>query len=501
MEGGVSPGPARPALSAALSLSAFLLLRQIDLIRAAAPAAALALAAALGVAAAFLGRPPWAPDRGSRRMSLLAMGAAVGFALAAGASSALDAAEAASTGLPLERVAAWKAVVTEDSARSRKGNLYAQARLVGTSDASGAFAAAKADMLVMSETPLDAGMEVSARAAVERVGEGLLISFPAAVVVSPGSGAARSAALGALERSLSCFSRADPQLGALMRALLYGRRGEMGADDAARFAESGCAHVLALSGMHLVVVAAFARFLLALVVGFRAAAASTVLLVLLYLWVADFQPALLRSGAMFLAALPFALRGSRADGLSLLSVSFVAVVLVDPASFYGLSLQFSFVAVLGMMVLGPRCALFLERWLPPPLAAALGAGLAAQCSASFIQALAFGTLSPLGFVVSLAVSPLASILICLGFASSMLFLALPGLAGFLGPAVARVALLAKDALYAAMDAFRWQVPLRGEAALAAAFAVLALAILLMYCGVRIYGRHRLRLAGKDLRLP
>ena len=224
---------------------------------------------------------------------------------------------------------------------------------------------------------------------------------------------------------------------ALVGALAAGLRSGLGPTWEDRFARSGLAHVLSVSGLH---VAALALVLAALLSGlFRAipgilrridprrpAALAALPLVWGYVVFTGNQPPAVRSALMLSAVLVGRALQRPTDALNALALAAGVLLVVDPASVRDLSLQLSFTAVLALVLLAPR----LRRLIPVPtpdlqrperwrrvLEQAMEA-LLAVCTASAavtlasipLVATAFHRVSLVGWAVNVVALPLASVL-------------------------------------------------------------------------------------------
>ncbi len=255
----------------------------------------------------------------------------------------------------------------------------------------------------------------------------------------------------------------DPPRAALMQALTLGIRDDLGPLRDV-FAASGTAHVLALSGLHVGVLAVA---LVALVGGVGRRRALLVVAVLLaYVAVVGPAPAVVRAAAM----VSFALLG-RAFGLggtgwgSHLALAAGASLLVRPGWVGDLGFQLSYASVLGMgwaaapvaRWLGPRDAGSTDRrrggrrvrrrvhaWV----AGSVAVSVAAQAATLPLVASAFGAVPLAAPIVNLAAVPLATLLVPLGFGAGVFGLLGEGAAAGVNRATGLVA----GALIALADA-------------------------------------------------
>jgi competence protein ComEC len=198
------------------------------------------------------------------------------------------------------------------------------------------------------------------------------------------------------------------QTGAFLTALLTGDRQRLNPEDAGVFRKAGCAHILALSGMHLGILCALLTLILNPVTGGRSfwLVAPAVLL---YIFVTGPLPSLNRAALMFLLGGLGKRLGRRVDLRILLLLSFVILLFIDPASAWSLSFQLSFLALAGIVFLAPPIASVLQPRLGRWLAVPLSASLAAQTAAAPLLLALFGILRPAGIIAALVLTPLVTV--------------------------------------------------------------------------------------------
>lgn len=148
---------------------------------------------------------------------------------------------------------------------------------------------------------------------------------------------------------------------ALLKALVYGDR--TGIDDALRerFNRSGVGHLLAISGLHVGIVAAVAYRCLAWIFSFmppllwrawsrKWAAAVTVLIVLAYGLLAGMSPSTQRAVTMVIVVLTALILGRSHDILNTVAVAAMVILVIFPPALFSISFQLSFAAVLAVVV-------------------------------------------------------------------------------------------------------------------------------------------------------
>jgi competence protein ComEC len=184
---------------------------------------------------------------------------------------------------------------------------------------------------------------------------------------------------GPLEERLAATSGRHPGL-ALARALLLGDRRALPADLERALARAGLSHLLALSGLHLALLAGVVELAgTALPRGPRlgAVAATAVLVVLM----AGPWPSLVRAAVMAMVAV-MALALERPPAvLNGLALAVLVLVLVRPAVMLEAAFRLTVAATAGLLCLAPELAARWSRprgWLPAGLARALAVTVAAQ---------------------------------------------------------------------------------------------------------------------------
>lgn len=190
------------------------------------------------------------------------------------------------------------------------------------------------------------------------------------------------------------------QGGATIRALLFGERLLLATDFMDRIRRAGLSHSLALSGLHLSLVASFGCSA-AWAVGWlwpglllrlprqKLGVFLALPLVLVYLWLGDFSPSLMRASLMLGSVAMHLFLGSRSYPQDSLFVAVTALVLLDPTAAYDLSLQLSVLAVFGIILFMPVVSVVVaslrERGrLMRPFQALLMLGAVTVCANLFI---------------------------------------------------------------------------------------------------------------------
>jgi competence protein ComEC len=187
------------------------------------------------------------------------------------------------------------------------------------------------------------------------------------------------------------------------------------------FRVCGLTHLVAVSGSHLVVVAAISGWLLTLLrVRPTARAVTVAVIVGAYVAASGVQPSAVRAWVMACTVSCAALGGRRSDAVGALAAAISVLLALWPPNAFDLGFQLSVVSVLGLVVFSAYAASWVEAALP-----ARAAVLAEPLAMTTVAQMATLPLTmPVFGVVSL-VAPVAN-LICGPIVGAML---VPGLAG------------------------------------------------------------------------
>ena len=198
-----------------------------------------------------------------------------------------------------------------------------------------------------------------------------------------------------------------------------------------QFAATGVAHILAISGLHIGIIALASFWLvknllkcstwimLAIDIS-KVAAFSTLLPVTAYCFIAGNQIATVRATIMVITYLISIIIGRRDDLWNTLSLAALFILTVSPASLFDISFQLSFVSVMAILYISPPCSSFLFQHTHDPLTPApvwwkyvarrislfLIITTAAMIGTAPIVSLYFNRLSPWGFSPTSLLSPL-----------------------------------------------------------------------------------------------
>lgn len=272
---------------------------------------------------------------------------------------------------------------------------------------------------------------------------GTLILDSVRILAPPAGGhhpllAARGAAQ---ERLRTLFPSRAP----VAEALLLAQQDGIDPELRQRYARSGLAHLLAISGSHVTFIAGSLFLLCRLVrLAHRPAAVVVGIVTTGYvLFIGAPYPAA-RAAIFVLLLLAARVRQQPADPLALLAATALALLAFDPTAALDAGFQLSFAGVLGLLTLYRRFLAMIPARVARILAESVATSLAATVATAPVCAFHFGTVAPVGILANILAVPLAT--------AALPALALAMAASFLAWPIGHFLAGAGDLLLAALDA-------------------------------------------------
>jgi competence protein ComEC len=196
--------------------------------------------------------------------------------------------------------------------------------------------------------------------------------------------------------------------GGLALALLLGIRDNLDTNLAVQYRNAGCSFILALSGMHLAVLASLIALLLKKPLGIKAAAVTGALIIILYCFIVGPMPSLNRAALMYLLGVLAVLGTFPKEPLSLLGLSFLIQIAISPGSGNSISFILSYLALAGILIIGQPLYSLLSGKAPDFLLQPLTASCGAFLATAGVTGFAFGVLAPIGIIAGLVLVPLTT---------------------------------------------------------------------------------------------
>lgn len=232
----------------------------------------------------------------------------------------------------------------------------------------------------------------------------------------------------------------DGDEAALMLGLLLGERQDLSQPVKDAFSDTGTTHVLAVSGLHVVLVAfIFFLVLRACQLPKRWAAGGTIAGLVFYTLLTGSPPSIVRATIMSSAVIVGTMFERQASGLNMLGLSGLAILAFWPQALFDVGFQLSYAATFGILTLTRPIQGLLSRITPQPqvnewLLMPLAVSAAAQLATTPLLALHFHRIPLVSLAANLAVVPLTNMLLALGLSMALLNLLTPWLAAPLAAA-------------------------------------------------------------------
>ncbi|MBN2352416.1 MAG: ComEC/Rec2 family competence protein [Spirochaetales bacterium] len=347
----------------------------------------------------------------------LALGVASGLLVGGAQSYALAAERAAShTAIPLDAAFSFRLTLTADGVTAQNGVKVYAASLAEAANRSGdrrASASGAVAVFAPNGPDLFWGETIDVEGTLRENqvpgGARFVLNARGRSVMRLGFNSPLLAARAAAVRAfLARIGRLGAPASSLFAALFLGVKDNLEFELRDAFARTGSLHLLALSGLHVGMIAALVLFFLSPLRSKKLKAVLAALFVGAYFFLAGPSPSLLRAVLMLGLGTIGLLLDREVDPLHVLLASAVVVLLVDPESVRSLSFQLSYLALAGILTFGRRLNRALTPFLPGFARGLVSAVIAAQAFTAPLIFQTFGTVYPVGLVASLLLVPLTT---------------------------------------------------------------------------------------------
>ena len=334
--------------------------------------------------------------------------------------SSIEREKSISFGFPLSTINRIEGILIRDSAAIKDGSRYlleldsCMNKSEGKTNARG--------MLTIILKPVGPCLKKGSRILVkgcfslEKQGNGIISFNPELVILNKPKGilGIRSIVLGMIE---SVISRVGTVSTPLLKALLLGMREDLDTDIQEIFKRAGCAHILALSGQHLSVLASIMVLLASRTAGRFFALIISSVLIFIYTFLVGAEPSVLRGSIMFALVAIGRLSGRPVSPLNSLAISFFIQTIFFPETVYQWAFILSFLAMIGLIVLSPSFDFLLLPYIGKSLSSAFSASLGAVIATFPFCITAFKILYPGGILIATIAGPVAQLFLWAGFFS------------------------------------------------------------------------------------
>jgi competence protein ComEC len=242
--------------------------------------------------------------------------------------------------------------------------------------------------------------------------------------------AVRAALKRRLRENLAGASERDRTALALLLAFVLGETQDLSTAAVGAFRDGGVAHIVAVSGLQVALVAALLGFLVRKAgASLRTRDAFVLVATLLFAVLAGGRPPVWRAALMIGLYLAARLLGRPTSAEHVLGFSACAILLGDPSALFDVGFLLTFAAVFGLAEFGaPVVSALRERGAPALLADALGATLGAELAVLPVQALVFNVVPFVALLSNPFIVPLSGVFLFAGLALLPLLLVSPAVA-------------------------------------------------------------------------
>lgn len=161
-------------------------------------------------------------------------------------------------------------------------------------------------------------------------------------------------------KQIKTFVNGEAEQGVAM-ALLLGFKEELSDDIQAAYSETGAIHVLAVSGLHVGIIAMIFRFILSQFYWKKRKWLKLILIILpiwFYALFTGFTPSVIRATVMFTMLILGLERNSQPNIYNILAASAFVLLLFEPYFLFSVGFQLSYTAVFGIVYFQPKLAIW-----------------------------------------------------------------------------------------------------------------------------------------------
>ena len=161
--------------------------------------------------------------------------------------------------------------------------------------------------------------------------------------------------------------------GKILQALILGEKKEIPKDVRDKFNRAGVSHVLAISGLHIGIIAFFSVLLVRCIMKsseylllrfniFKVSALFAFFPIIIYAFIAGFGISTVRATIMILTFLVAMLCGRERELFNTLALAAFVILVISPTALFDISFQLSFSAVAAIMFIAPRLSSLIPKW-------------------------------------------------------------------------------------------------------------------------------------------
>lgn len=215
-----------------------------------------------------------------------------------------------------------------------------------------------------------------------------------------------------IERVFDSYLNEDSS--SLMKSIVLGEHSYLDEDSISKYRDLGLAHILAVSGLHIGIIAGFLIFILSnLGIKRKRVVQITLAIIWFYGFLIGFPPSLLRANIMFTILYYAQILSEPLDSINGLFFAMFLLLIINPMWIFNLGFQFSFLATFSIIYFTPK----VQKGFYPyknRLTYTLAGLLGVYIGILPIQAYYFNKISLLSILGNLFVAPLLSLSLIIG---------------------------------------------------------------------------------------
>lgn len=211
-----------------------------------------------------------------------------------------------------------------------------------------------------------------------------------------------------------------------LKAILIGDRSGLKISLNEDFIKTGTVHILAISGLHVGLIASLLLFLFGILkIPKRLNLVFTGILIVLYSFMAGSSPPIVRSAIMFSIFVLGYLINREADILNSLAAAIILILLWNPKGLFDPSLQLSFASIASIVIFSPKIEGIFGLGSPMRysvitkirsyLLKGISVSMAAWLGTSPLISLYFNIISPIAIIANIVVIPILFVIMGLSF--------------------------------------------------------------------------------------
>lgn len=200
-------------------------------------------------------------------------------------------------------------------------------------------------------------------------------------------------------------------------SIFFGLRNEMDEETLSNFRETGLLHLIAISGLHIGFIGSIFFGLFNIFLSKSKSYILSILFLSIYIIMLVPQASSQRAFIMYGISALFFISGNKTSGITILSLSCIILMFLNPYSIFDIGFQLSFMATLGILLFSKPIEERIPRFLPEKIKGVIAVTISAFFSILLLQWALFKKVAFFSLISSIIMVPLFEILFILLFFS------------------------------------------------------------------------------------